>query len=76
MNGDKIVDLVTSGMGERVSILLGEGEGRFRPAEEASPRVGTGLWGIVLADFNGDGALDVAATSSGNNTVSVLLGQP
>ena len=76
VNGDGHVDLVTSGMGERVSVLLGDGEGRFRPAEESSPRVGTGLWGIVLADFNGDGALDVATTSSGNNTVSVLLGQP
>lgn len=31
---------------------------------------------IVSADFNGDGHLDLATTNAGDNTVSVLLGNP
>jgi hypothetical protein len=36
--------------------------------------VGTGPQAVVTADFNGDGRLDLATANSGDNTVSVLLG--
>jgi hypothetical protein len=36
--------------------------------------VGTGLRGIVVADFDRDGILDLAVANAGSNSVSVLLG--
>ena len=36
--------------------------------------VGAGLVGMVVADFNGDGRLDIAVAESDDNTISVLLG--
>jgi FG-GAP-like repeat len=38
--------------------------------------VGNSPAGIVYADFNGDGILDLAVTNTYDNTVSVLLGLP
>jgi len=32
--------------------------------------------GVAIADFNGDGRLDLAITNSQDNTVSILLGKP
>jgi hypothetical protein len=54
VNGDGRIDLVTNG----VSVLLGNGNGTFRKG--ASIASG-GIASINLADFNGDGKLDVAA---------------
>src|SRR5262249_29478640 len=44
----------------------------FNPA--VSYAVGTGPQGLLTADLNGDGRLDLAVANSGSNTVSVLLG--
>ena len=52
------------------SILFGNGDGTFQPARQFA--TGQGDWGnLVVADFNGDGILDVAATPS----LSVLIGK-
>jgi hypothetical protein len=40
----------------------------------ASTAVGTTSVGLVMADFNGDGQLDLATANQGSNDVSVLLG--
>jgi hypothetical protein len=54
-----------------VSVLLGNGYGTFQTATSygaaASPR------SVVVADFNGDGAPDIAVANSGASVVSVLL---
>lgn len=43
---------------------------------EAALRTGTQASGIVLADFNGDGRLDMAVANQADNTVSVILSRP
>src|SRR6266404_692450 len=35
---------------------------------------GTLSWNIIVGDFNGDGKLDLAVATSGDNTISVLVG--
>jgi hypothetical protein len=68
LNGDGIPDLV-SAQGANLVVMLGNGDGSFR-----SPLSYAGAASkIAIADFNGDGKLDVAGTSSGN-TVFVRLG--
>ncbi len=68
-NDDGKLDLVASDRGQpfnspytpgAVNVLLGNGDGTFLPVSRyAGPTHPTNLW---FADFDGDGALDVAAT--------------
>src|SRR5205823_3669811 len=54
-----------------LSILLGNGDGTFQsPATYATGSVPIG---VIDADFNGDGRLDLAVVNNGSNTVSVFL---
>jgi hypothetical protein len=55
-----------------VSVLLGQGDGSFLPA--VSYQVGTGPGAVVVGDFDHDGKLDLATANSGDNTITVLLG--
>jgi len=43
-------------------------------ASPVSYPVGTSPAGVVVADFNGDGKLDIAVANSGSANVSILLG--
>jgi hypothetical protein len=74
-NGDGRLDLVVTranSVSTTVRILLGRGDGTFTLAGDytagSAPKV------PVVADFDGDGFLDVAVTNQGTNDVSVLLG--
>jgi hypothetical protein len=78
-NGDGIVDTaVTSSGTNQVSILLGTGDGNFRPA--VNYPVGADPVAIVTADFNHDGHLDLAVLNSNPNksgvggSISILTG--
>ena len=77
-NHDGNLDLVTADYGDTaVSVLLGNGDGTFQTAETPSVQngtTGTGPESVAVGDFNGDGNLDIATSNSGDNTVSVLLG--
>jgi hypothetical protein len=54
------------------ALLQGNGNGTFTPTEFYY--TGTGAVGAAVADFNGDGMLDVALLNKGNSTfVSLLL---
>ncbi len=70
------MDLATANSSATVSILLGNGNGTFKPHVNygiaAEPRH------LASGDFNDDGVLDIATANLGSsetgNTVSVLLG--
>ncbi len=63
-----------------VSILLGNGDGTFRPPVDYSvgPASAAGFSqdpeAIAVGDFNGDGRLDLAVVNEGNSTVAILMG--
>ena len=74
-NGDGFLDIVTRNSDDTLTLLYGNGDGTFRhdPNLALIP-VGAGLAGMVVADFNGDGKLDIAVVEQDDNTISVLLG--
>ncbi len=58
-----------------VAILTGTGTGTFGPASVfVLDRHGATLTGLTLADFDGDGRLDLAASDQGVGRAFVLLG--
>ena len=56
-----------------VGVLLGNGDGTVRPVVNYGSG-GTGVWGLAVADLNGDGNPDLIDASSFHNTVGALLG--
>lgn len=60
-NLDGHADLCTANIsGDNVSILLGNGDGTYAPAQTLS--TGNGARGITVLDLDGDGDLDIAST--------------
>jgi hypothetical protein len=79
-NGDGFLDLAVLDRNDRnVTILLGQGDGTFQVElnvceDPLTFAVGESGQVIATADFNGDGAADLAVTDAQNSVVSVLLG--
>ncbi len=83
-NRDGKLDIVTGNFatfgGKTVSVLLGNGDGTFQPHVDYATDAGP--LSVVVADFNGDGKLDLAvdcscghsSTCGRPGTVSILLG--
>ena len=76
-NGDGKVDMAVAdsaaGIGE-IALLFGDGSGNFTPAPGSPFVIGGLLRSLALADFNGDGNLDLATSDAEGDTVTVLLG--
>ena len=75
INGDGKEDLVISNASSiALYALLGVGDGTFGPP--SVPIIATFLksFGVVIADFNRDGKLDVAAADNNSTNVAVSLG--
>jgi hypothetical protein len=70
LDGDGVRDIVVGNEGG-LAVLPGDGAGGFdeprRYAGSSDP------WGLVVADVNGDGTLDVLLTDPGYHAVYVLL---
>jgi hypothetical protein len=71
INGDGRVDLVTAGSSS-VSVLLGNADGTFQPAQVVSGAGYIFPTSVAVGDFNHDGKIDVVTANSGG--VRVLLG--
>ena len=78
VDGDFLPDVVLAlhAMGE-VHVLRNPGSVSFVPAAPGDIyTVGSELYGVDLVDVNGDQALDVVVSSSGDNTLRLLLNDP
>jgi hypothetical protein len=77
-NGDGVADLAVANQGGvldqgfGVSILLGNGDGTFRAAQDY--QVGSRPIAVAVGDFNGDGRLDLIVGDGLSATVTVLIG--
>ena len=71
-NGDRVPDLAVADFAsDTVSVLLGNGDGTFRPA--FSFGTGDGPVSVTVGDFNHDGTQDLAVANFSSSTVSVLM---
>jgi hypothetical protein len=62
---------VTTSDTHKLSVLLGYGDGTFKPQIAFS--TGTVPLSIGVGDFNGDSRMDLAVANYGNNTISIML---
>ncbi|NTU72288.1 MAG: cadherin-like domain-containing protein, partial [Coriobacteriia bacterium] len=79
MNNDGSLDIVTANIDDNtVSVLLNEGDGTYPvvggPNASLAFEAGQRPEVITVADFTGDGNLDVVAGSSGYSTMHLLVG--
>ena len=77
-NGDGKLDLAVANRGAfgaagNLSVLLGKGDGTFNAAVNYNADRGATF--LVVADFDGDGKLDLAVANSSSNDVSILYGK-
>jgi hypothetical protein len=70
-NGDGRVDIAGMAYGDRITVLLGRGDGTFENA--ISIAAGASMTDLVVADLNADGKPDLVAVNGDARTVSIFL---
>ncbi|MCA9773705.1 MAG: VCBS repeat-containing protein, partial [Myxococcales bacterium] len=73
LNGDNRLDVVTVGLGGRVTTLVGIGGGRLVEVG-VTASVGSSTYALACGDLNEDGILDVATANRGTNDMTYLFG--
>ncbi len=74
LDGDPFPDLaVGRNQSDRISILLNNGDGTFRPAGEVL--AGSEMTGMLARDLDADGFTDLLAASAGTEAVAILPGK-
>ena len=74
-NGDGNLDIVTTNQNDNsISVLLGNGDGSFKPAQGSPFAVGRWPYLLALGNVNRDGHLDIATPNARDDTVTLLLG--
>jgi hypothetical protein len=77
-NRDSLVDIAVTvadpnpGLAGKVKVLFGDSNGSFANAKEFT--VGKGPSAIVAGNFDGNGNLDLVVANTGDNSITVLLG--
>ena len=75
VNGDGHADVVTPNVGSNnVTVLLGDGSGRFAPAAGSPLAVATRPYFVALGDLDGNHKLDLAVAHDDITLITVLLG--
>jgi hypothetical protein len=79
LNGDGKPDLIVNNITledhiASLSTMLGRGDGTFGPAHNFTPAL-SDVWTMAVADFNGDGLVDVAVAGGVGDSVVLLLGK-
>jgi hypothetical protein len=78
--GNTLDVVVINATTSNISILLGEGDGSFQPAQNqsiadpANGQIAAAPFGVVTGDFNNDGDIDIVTSNVGTNNISSLLG--
>ena len=81
INNDNHVDLMIVTVNDRapfdskIVVLAGDARGAFNPAPGSPLPAAPGAYTLATGDINGDGKLDLVASSFESDTVTVLLGQ-
>src|SRR5262245_21520441 len=73
VNEDARLDLVVAG-GGGLTVLLGQGDGRFRAAPGGPVRLAAPSTELVPGEFNGDGRIDLAVANHDSYGVAILIG--
>ena len=76
-NNDGVADLVNAGVGDGfLSVLIGNGNGTFKPRTTLAAPFASDPSTVVVADFNRDGKQDLAVVNgfSGAESLTVFLG--
>jgi hypothetical protein len=76
-NNDGIPDLVSAGVNDGLlSVMIGNGNGTFKPRVTYQAPLGSDPSTVVIADFNHDGKQDLAVVNGygGTETLSIFLG--
>ncbi|MGI4759273.1 MAG: FG-GAP-like repeat-containing protein [Janthinobacterium lividum] len=75
VNGDGRPDIAVASSGSGTAgVLLGTGGGAFGAVTAYNLGASSSLFGVALADVNGDGKPDLIAANEGTSTVGILLG--